>query len=213
MGDNGVGRMENQSALVALGSNLGEPSATLSRAAGRMDGMLPGVRLVARSRLWHSAPHEIEAAEYPLPEFLAVERRTGMSGRLALQERGGSTSPQSPPVLTRTRTASPWYANMVVRLECDRSVTPEALFDALMELEAELGRNRLLERRWGPRIVDIDLLAFGNEIRETTRLTLPHPRMWERAFVVLPLAEVAPEAVSPELLRRLSFNAAGTMLL
>jgi 2-amino-4-hydroxy-6-hydroxymethyldihydropteridine diphosphokinase len=101
---------------------------------------------------------------------------------------------------------------MAVRLECAPSVTPEALFEALMALEAELGRNRIMENRWGPRVIDIDLLAFGDERRSSPCLTLPHPRMHERAFVLLPLAEVAPEAATPELIGGLSFTASGTLL-
>lgn len=151
-----------------------------------MDGILPGVRLAARSRIYHSAPHELGRLEYPLPEVL-----------LAV----GEDIP-----------ATPWYANMAVRLECAPQVTPEALFEALMRLEAELGRNRLMEPRWGARFVDIDLLAFGQERRRTERLTLPHPRIAQRAFVLLPLAEIAPEEVPPELFEGLSFSACDTMI-
>lgn len=151
-----------------------------------MDGILPGVRLAARSRVYHSAPHELGRLEYPWPEvFRAV----------------GDVSP-----------ATPWYANIAVRLECAPQVTPESLFEALMRLEAELGRNRLMEPRWGARFVDIDLLAFGRERRGTAHLTLPHPRMAQRAFVLLPLAEIAPEEVSPDLFEGLSFSACDTMI-
>lgn len=101
---------------------------------------------------------------------------------------------------------------MVVRLDCAPQVTPEALFEALMRLEAQLGRNRLMEPRWGARFVDIDLLAFGQERRSTERLTLPHPRMAQRAFVLLPLAEIAPDEVSPENFEGLSFSACDTMI-
>ena len=180
--------MTNTAAFVALGSNLGEPAATLSRAAGRMGGILPGVRLAARSRLWQTAPLELGNIEYPRPEFLRA-----FSGGV-MQEAG------------------PWYANMVVRLDCPRQVTAEVLFEALMALESELGRNRLMERRWGPRIIDIDLLSFGNETRKTARLTLPHPRMFERTFVVLPLSEIAPELVDAKILAGLSFTSSGTMI-
>ena len=160
--------MVNQTAYVALGANLGEPAKTVLRAVERMDAMLPGVRVAARSRVWHTAPHELEELEYPLPEcFRLKERAEGLA-----------------------RTAAPWYANMVVRLECNASVTLEALFEALMALEAKLGRSRLFEKRYGPRVIDIDLLLFGYAVRETARLTLPHPRMMQRNFVVGPLREV-----------------------
>jgi len=155
------------------------------------------VRLAARSRLWQTAPHVLEKMERPRPECLRV-----FSGD------DGSVAPHGGVV----QEAGPWYANMVVRLDCPRQVTPEALFEALMDLESELGRNRLMERRWGPRIIDIDLLSFGDETRKTARLTLPHPRMLERAFVVLPLAEIAPERVDAKIVAGLSFTASGTMI-
>jgi len=151
-----------------------------------MDGILPGVRLAARSRIYHSAPHELARLEYPWPE---VFRAVG----------------EAPP-------ATPWYANMAVRLECAPQVTPEALFEALMLLEAELGRNRLMEPRWGARFLDIDMLAFGRERRSTAHLTLPHPRMAQRTFVLLPLAEIAPEEVAPGNFEGLSFSACDTMI-
>ncbi|WP_243311607.1 2-amino-4-hydroxy-6-hydroxymethyldihydropteridine diphosphokinase [Fundidesulfovibrio agrisoli] len=155
-------------AFVALGSNLGEPARTLERCATALDGLLPGVRVAARSRLWQTAP-------------------------------------LGPP-------GQPWYANMVVRLECAPEVTARALFAALMGLEARLGRNRVMERRWGPRILDVDLLLFGSERSGDPAMTLPHPRMWERAFVLLPLREVAPELVPDERLEGLSFSQSGTII-
>lgn len=181
--------MTTRPAYVALGSNLGEPAATLSLAARRMDGILPGVRLAARSRIWHTAPNELEAMGYPRPECL----------------RSGDFQ-------TGCNRTSPWYANMVVRLECGAGITPEALFESLMALEAELGRDRLMEKRFGPRFIDIDLLAFGDETRRSHRLTLPHPRMLSRPFVLLPLAEVAPELGVERILEGLSFTASGTMV-
>jgi len=207
-------------ACVALGSNLGEPAATLDRAAGRMNGIIPGVRLAARSRIWLTAPQVLHKFEYPLPE--ALKERGGQageypSGTSALPEVPNSRSDSASGGSGRETagTCAPgvsWYANMVVRLECGPGVTPESLFDALMGLEAELGRNRIMETRWGPRVIDIDLLTFGDETRNSRRLTLPHPRMLERAFVVLPLAEAAPGLVSPDILKRLSFSSSGTMI-
>ncbi len=101
---------------------------------------------------------------------------------------------------------------MVVRLECAPEVTARSLFSALMELEARLGRNRVMERRWGPRILDVDLLLFGDERSDDPAMILPHPRMWERAFVLLPLREVAPELVPDERLGDLSFSHSGTII-
>lgn len=172
-----------------------------------MDGILPGVRLAARSRIFHSAPHELARLEYPWPEvFREGTQGANLSPLEESHERAAARGPA--PI----RPATPWYANMAVRLDCAPGITPEALFEALMRLEAELGRNRIMENRWGPRVIDIDLLTFGNDTRSTPRLTLPHPRMTQRAFVMLPLAEIAPEEVSPDIVEGLSFSASDTML-
>lgn len=69
-------------------------------------------------------------------------------------------------------------------------LAPLALLDALHEIEDQLGRRR--ERRWAPRTMDLDLLMVGGRVLNTPRLTLPHPRIAERRFVLVPLAEVAP---------------------
>lgn len=83
------------------------------------------------------------------------------------------------------------YLNCVVLLETD--LTPEELLDRAMALEQAAGRVR--DVRNGPRTLDVDLLLVGDEKRETASLTLPHPRMNERAFVLAPLEEVAPHLV------------------
>src|SRR5690606_6874125 len=62
-------------------------------------------------------------------------------------------------------------------------------------LDVERGLKRIRAQRWGPRIIDIDILLFGNERIEEAGLQVPHPRMGERAFVLAPLAEIAPEVV------------------
>lgn len=84
------------------------------------------------------------------------------------------------------------YWNTVVRLESE--LDPWSLLALAQRLEASAGRVRL--QRWGPRTLDVDLLDVeGVELRSDV-LTLPHPRLWERAFVVVPLAQVAPEVVA-----------------
>jgi 2-amino-4-hydroxy-6-hydroxymethyldihydropteridine diphosphokinase len=62
-------------------------------------------------------------------------------------------------------------------------------------VEQALGRRRAQERRWGPRPIDIDILAYDDVIIASAELTLPHPRLLERAFVLVPLAEIAPDRV------------------
>ena len=73
----------------------------------------------------------------------------------------------------------------------ETSLEPEALLDACLSIELSMKRVRL--ERWGPRTIDIDVLTYGALERKTDRLELPHPRMTERGFVILPLADIAPE--------------------
>ena len=88
----------------------------------------------------------------------------------------------------------PDYLNAVVALNPE-TLEPGTLLGRLLRLENERGRERNL--RWGARTLDLDLLAFGGEVRTSDFLTLPHPRMMERAFVLAPLCEVAPDWQHP----------------
>lgn len=80
----------------------------------------------------------------------------------------------------------PAFLNVVAGVET--TLSPEALLEVLQAIETRFGRERAI--RWGPRTLDLDLLAYEGETRQTTRLILPHPRMRERAFVLVPLADV-----------------------
>ncbi|MBC5638432.1 2-amino-4-hydroxy-6-hydroxymethyldihydropteridine diphosphokinase [Ornithinibacillus sp. BX22] len=80
------------------------------------------------------------------------------------------------------------FLNMVVEVNTD--LPSEKLLDVCQGIEAELGRERTI--RFGPRTIDLDILVYNNENRETDRLTIPHPRMGERGFVLIPLHEIAP---------------------
>ena len=96
---------------------------------------------------------------------------------------------------------SPWvarpgqgpYLNLVVEL--DTELGPRDLLELARRLEAAAQRRR--EVRWGPRTLDVDVLLVGDEVVDDEDLVVPHPRMWERRFVVEPLAELAPELVAP----------------
>jgi 2-amino-4-hydroxy-6-hydroxymethyldihydropteridine diphosphokinase len=88
-----------------------------------------------------------------------------------------------------------WFVNAVAGGET--SLEPEALLEACLATERELGRVRA--ERNGPRTIDIDVLVFGEERRDAPGLVLPHPRLHERRFVLAPLAEIAPELVHPTL--------------
>ncbi len=74
----------------------------------------------------------------------------------------------------------------------DTTLSPQALLKRCLEIESDIGRVR--DIRWGPRIIDIDVLLFGEEKVDEPDLELPHPRMGERAFVLIPLAEIWPDA-------------------
>lgn len=78
-------------------------------------------------------------------------------------------------------------------------LAPVELLAALQEVEAALGRDRDKEQRWGPRTCDLDILLVGETVLETADLTIPHPRMHERLFVLRPLAQIAADVVHPVL--------------
>jgi 2-amino-4-hydroxy-6-hydroxymethyldihydropteridine diphosphokinase len=88
-------------------------------------------------------------------------------------------------------TDQPRFVNRCIAVET--ALAPEALLARAQAVERSLGRARAHERRWGPRPVDIDILAYDDVVRDGPGLTLPHPRMFERAFVLVPLAEIAPD--------------------
>jgi len=81
----------------------------------------------------------------------------------------------------------------------DTTLAPQELLGALHRIERQLGRDRSKEQRWGPRTCDLDLLMMEEMVIDTAELTLPHPRMHERPFVLRPLAQIAPDAVHPVL--------------
>jgi 2-amino-4-hydroxy-6-hydroxymethyldihydropteridine diphosphokinase len=87
----------------------------------------------------------------------------------------------------------PDYLNAVVAVST--LLTPRELLQTLKAIEAELGRHNT--ERWGPREIDLDLLLYGDEMLEEDGLTVPHPEMTKRSFVLLPLLEVAPDLDLP----------------
>lgn len=95
------------------------------------------------------------------------------------------TAPIGPP--------QPDYLNSCALLET--ALSPEALLRVLLQVEAQFGRQR--RERWGPRLLDLDLLLFDDVVLTTPTLQIPHPRMHERAFVLVPLAEIAADWVDP----------------
>jgi len=87
----------------------------------------------------------------------------------------------------------PWFLNCAVKLDTEKM--PKQLMSAILALEQDLGRRRTQNK--GPRTIDIDILLFGNAVVDTRGLTIPHPAMHERRFVLEPLAEIAPDARHP----------------
>lgn len=86
----------------------------------------------------------------------------------------------------------PWFLNMVIGV--DTSLSPHQLWERCAGVEIALGRAHGREERWGPRTIDVDVLLHGTSSVNDEELVIPHPRMHERAFVLLPLAEIAPDA-------------------
>ena len=89
------------------------------------------------------------------------------------------------------------FLNAVARLET--SLAPRELLETCFRVEREQGRDRASVARWGPRTLDLDLLLYGDRVIDEPGLRIPHPRMHQRAFVLGPLAEIAPSVWHPEL--------------
>ncbi|MCD8916392.1 2-amino-4-hydroxy-6-hydroxymethyldihydropteridine diphosphokinase [Staphylococcus simulans] len=87
----------------------------------------------------------------------------------------------------------PDFLNLCIKIETELS--PHEVLECGLAIEQQLHRVR--KERWGPRTLDIDILLYGDEIIETKDLSIPHPRMTERAFVLIPLQEIAPDKVEP----------------
>lgn len=91
-------------------------------------------------------------------------------------------------------TAQPWFLNCAVKLDTEKM--PRQLIAAILSIEQSMGRQRKPQQK-APRTIDIDILLFGSSIIEIPSLTIPHPRLHERHFVLEPLAEIAPDARHP----------------
>jgi 2-amino-4-hydroxy-6-hydroxymethyldihydropteridine diphosphokinase len=96
-------------------------------------------------------------------------------------------------------TNQPWFLNCAVKLDTEKM--PKQLLSALLQIERQHGRNRSQEPSKGPRSIDLDILLFGSSVIETKELTVPHPAMHERRFVLEPLADIASEVRHPVLKR------------
>lgn len=107
----------------------------------------------------------------------------------------------------------PWFANQVIEISCGNRWSPLGLLRKLLDLEKEMGRER--DIIWGPRIIDLDLLTFDQLVIQSSELLLPHPRIKDRAFVLVPLLEIRPKFIFPDgqvayqALQRLSYRIEG----
>ncbi len=137
-------------AYIAIGSNLGDRHATITRAVHEIS-TLGGVSVIEQSTIIETPPvGDIE---------------------------------QGP------------YLNGVVHVQT--TLAARDLLDSLLKIEAGLGRDRDTEKRWGPRTLDLDLIVFGDQVIDEPGLQVPHPRLHERSFVLIPLVEIAPEILIP----------------
>jgi 2-amino-4-hydroxy-6-hydroxymethyldihydropteridine diphosphokinase len=93
--------------------------------------------------------------------------------------------------------AKTWFVNSVIEIETD--LQAEDLLRKLKAIEKAMGRKRVTGKRWGSRVIDLDILIADNEVVEKRTLKVPHPEMHKRRFVLLPLAELAPHLVHPQL--------------
>ncbi|MFY9681986.1 MAG: 2-amino-4-hydroxy-6-hydroxymethyldihydropteridine diphosphokinase [Candidatus Sulfotelmatobacter sp.] len=92
-------------------------------------------------------------------------------------------------------TQQPWFLNSALALETSK--TPQQLMAAILDIEQEMGRRRLQKK--GPRSIDIDILLFDGTVMDSPEVTIPHPALHQRRFVLEPLAEIAPDVLHPML--------------
>ncbi len=104
--------------------------------------------------------------------------------------------------------AKTWFVNGVVEIEIESS--PDDLLKQLKAIEESMGRKRVSGKRWGSRIIDLDIIMYNNDVVEKRTLKVPHAEMANRRFVLSPLAELAPHMVHPKLGITISEMVAGT---
>lgn len=140
---------------------------------------------MSRVRAWIGVGSNLDDPPARLEEALtAIDRLPGT--RRTATSPFYRTAPVGPP-------DQPDFCNAVTAV--DTALEPLPLLDALQAIEARQGRRRT--RRWGPRTLDLDILLYGDRRIDEPRMKVPHPRLHERAFVLVPLAAVAPDTAIP----------------
>ena len=150
----------------------------------------------------------------PMGHTVYIALGTNLGDRLANLRAAIESMP--PDVVVRAESpiyeTPPWgyenqppFLNMVVKAETELS--PGPLLRYLKQLEVALGREQNF--RWGPRLIDLDILFYDDRVIDTPPLIIPHPRLHERAFVLVPLADLAPDLIHPVLQRSINALLAG----
>ncbi len=98
------------------------------------------------------------------------------------------------------KTDQPYFLNQVVGIES--SLPPDELLKSIQNIESQMGRER--KEKWGARIIDLDILFYDDQIIHTENLTIPHPFIADREFVLAPMAEIAPDMIHPETKKSIS---------
>lgn len=129
----------------------------------------------------------------------AIEELSGRDIRVARE----SSFYETEPVEFRNQ---PWFLNCAI--EANTDLQPAEVMKAALEIERAMGRERLVPK--GPRVIDIDVLLYDDVLIRTPELEIPHPRMAERRFVLVPMAEIAPAVVHPVLKKTIAKLLAGT---
>lgn len=93
-----------------------------------------------------------------------------------------------------------WFVNAVAEVET--SLTPRELLNKLLYIEKDLGRVR--DIKWGPRVIDLDIILYDDLVMDEEGLSIPHPYLHKRGFVLVPLAEIAPKVIHPRLRKSVS---------
>jgi 2-amino-4-hydroxy-6-hydroxymethyldihydropteridine diphosphokinase len=93
--------------------------------------------------------------------------------------------------------AKTWFVNSVIEVETD--LAAEVMLKKLKAIEEEMGRKRVKGKRWGSRIIDLDILLWDQDVIQKRTLKVPHPEMHKRRFVLMPLAELAPHVIHPQI--------------